>query len=96
MGLNPLKILDLVKVVWPIALEIVPMIEKLFGNSTGEEKRSVAVALIVPAVRAVEAAAGKDLVDEVALAESVGHVIDAVVSVLNLTGVFFKKGAAGA
>lgn len=85
-----LSVFEVLVRVIPIALEIVPLVERLFRQTSGEEKRQIAVELIKPAVRAVETAANRELVDEDALQESAGKAVDGVVGILNTTGVFKK------
>lgn len=71
----------------PIAMRIVPLVEQLIGDSSGEEKRELAITLIVPGIQAAELAAGRDLVDEDVVAEAAGKVTDGVVTILNEAGV---------
>ena len=71
----------------PIVMQIVPLVERLIGDSTGEEKRELAISMIVPGLRAAELAAGRELVDEDVVAEAAGKVTDGVVTILNEAGV---------
>jgi len=72
--------------IFKLVLQIVPVVEGVFGKGRGKEKRDAAIKLIVPGVRVAEAATGKELVDEDKLAETVGNVVDGVVSILNKEG----------
>ena len=72
----------------PLILTLVPMVERLLGAGNGEEKRSSVIDLIIPVVRAYESISGKELVDEVALADAVGGLVDGVVGIINLFGLF--------
>jgi hypothetical protein len=75
----------------PIALQVAPLIENLIGSSSGEEKREAAIEMIVPGIRAAEAAAGRDLVDEELLADAAGKAVDSAVTILNEVGVLGKE-----
>lgn len=88
-----MSVFDVLTKVIPIALQIVPLVERLFGGAAGSEKKDIAVALIKPAVQAVETATGKELLDEDALAAAAGNAVDGVVGILNVTGVFKKPAA---
>ena len=90
-----MNIFEIIVKVLPVALQIVPLVEKLFRNSSGPEKKDIAIELIKPAVRAVENATGKELVDENALSEAADKTVDGVVEILNTTGVFKKGGSEG-
>lgn len=79
--------LDLLNKIVPLALAIVPLVERLIGDSPGEEKRALAIELIVPGLRAAELAVGRDLVDEEAVATAAGQVVDGTVAILNEAGV---------
>ncbi len=85
-----MNVLDILIKVLPIALQIVPLVEKLFTSLSGAEKKDIAISLINPAVQAAEAAAGKEIVDEVALTSAADTTVDGVVDILNITGVFGK------
>lgn len=71
----------------PLALQVIPFIERLIGSGKGDEKRSAAIMLIVPVIQAIEAASGKEIVDEEAVADAVGKLVDALVAVMNLFGI---------
>ena len=72
----------------PLVLTLVPMVERLLGAGSGGEKRNTVIDLIIPVVRAYESISGRELVDEVALAEAIGGLVDGVVGVINLFGMF--------
>lgn len=85
-----MNVFEVIVKVLPIALQVVPLIERMFGDKPGSEKREAAIDLIKPTVRAIESATGKELVDEEELANAAGCAVDGVVGVLNSTGVFKK------
>lgn len=71
----------------PLALQVIPFIERLIGKGEGDKKRAAAIKLIVPVIQAIESASGKELVDEEALAEAAGNLVDGIVAVMNLFGI---------
>lgn len=76
----------LVKVV-PLAIKLVPVVERLVkGAKQGSAKRELVVTLVLTALQTYEGFSGKDVADEVKLAEGVGQIVDGVVAVLNATG----------
>ena len=84
-------IIRVLPIVLPIVFDAVKFVEKFFGSSPGEEKRSAAVEIVKIAVLAIEGISGKDLVDNDEFAEGLGMIVDGVVKVLNATGVFKKE-----
>ena len=76
----------LIKVV-PLAIRLVPVVERLVkGAKQGTVKRELVVALVLATLQTYEGFSGKDVADEVKLAEGVGLIIDGVVACLNATG----------
>ena len=86
-----MNVFEIIVKIIPVVLQVVPLVERLFKDSTGAEKKEIAIELIKPAVRAAEAATGKELVDEDELSRAADKAVDGVVGILNTTGVF-KKG----
>lgn len=77
-------------IVLPTALEIIKLVEKIFGDDAGEEKRAIVVQVVRAAIVAAEDIKGSDIVDEGAFSEGIGSVVDGLVKILNATGVFKK------
>ena len=75
--------LQLILKIVPIAMQLIPVVEKLFKSEPGQSKKAIAVSLIIPAVQAAETIAGRDLIDEVALKEAVEAIIDSIVAGYN-------------
>jgi hypothetical protein len=86
-------ILKLLPSIIPVVVPVVKMVESFFGGGRGDEKRKAAVAIVKVLLPAIEKAVDKDLVqDEEEFAEGVGHVVDAVVGILNSLGQLKKDG----
>lgn len=82
--MSALRVLQILQ----IAMQIVPYVERLLNGKSGEEKRKAAVDLIVPSVQAAEVILDREVLNEIDLREASGHVVDNVVRILNITGVF--------
>lgn len=79
--------------IFPIIVSVVQLVERIFGGGNGSQKKTLAVQILVLALSTYEKLSGKEIVDEVKLAETVGPLIDGVVELLNMFGVFSKSTA---
>jgi hypothetical protein len=81
------NILPVLFKVVPLVIKLVPVVERLVrGVKQGTAKRELVVALVLTVLQTYEGFTGKDIADEVKLAEGVGQIVDGVVAVLNATG----------
>ena len=69
------------------------VVEGLFGQKTGEQKKNAAVTLVQNSIQATDAIAGKDIVDANKFQQGLGQVIDGVVQCLNSSAWSKKKTA---
>lgn len=84
-------IFKILPIILPIAVEVVKLVEGLFGRGQGGPKRDLAVTLVKALVMAAEGVSGKDIVDDAKFSDGIGQIIDGVVAVLNATGKFSAK-----
>ena len=80
-------ILAALPIVLPAVVSVVQAVEGLFGGGQGDAKRDLAVKMVLEMLEAYEGVTDKDIVDEIALTDQLGTVIDGVVGVLNEAGV---------
>ena len=71
--------------IYPIVMVIVNVVEAIMSDRSGEEKKAV----VVRAIREIAARAGVTISDTVI--KLISQLVDAVVTVLNLVGVFSHK-----
>jgi hypothetical protein len=85
-----LGLLAALPTILPVAFEAVKLAEKIFGRGKGSSKKSLAVDVVKMVLKSYEGIKGEDIVDEDALSEGVGNIVDGIVKVLNATGKFGK------
>lgn len=78
----------------PLIVAAVGAVEKLATGLKGKQKQDAAVELIAELVPIIEAGIDRDVVDDAAVQDAVRKVIDAVVSLQNVTKDVLAKRAA--
>lgn len=77
-------VIGIITKILPLALQVIPFVERLFGQGGGDKKKAAALSLIIPVIQAIESASGKEIVDEEALADAADKLVEGVVAVMNL------------
>lgn len=80
-------VLAALPVILPAIVSVVQTVENLFGGGAGAEKKDLTVKLVLELLEAYEGVTDSDIVDEEALADNIGSIVDGVVGVLNEAGV---------
>jgi len=84
-------LLSLLPTIIKVVPGIVNAVESLLpGKGKGAEKKSAVVLIVREVLKGVELFKG-EFIDEDAVAEAIGQIIDGVVALQNLTGVFKKS-----
>lgn len=87
MAFPLLPILKALPVLLPVVVDVVRIVEQIFGDGNGESKKEAALDILTTIIRGYESFRG-DVLDENALRHGVEMIIDGVVEVLNSTGGF--------